>query len=246
MKFKKVALMVCCLGLLVSMFSFDLTNVHAVQMDSNSDKSGTMDPYLEEYLNDFVFNEDTDFYKILAAIELLPSDIEELSADEMAEWLFLESNVEVYAEGDSLVFPTFKNKEIPIKLSSRKSRTTFASWTDYAGCIGAVGLAALQNALPITKVLKIRSTLQALGGATRAIRAIHTNYKYYRSQKYSVQTSLNKAITDIVDRRKLGADTRQLLTELFSVGIVINSCKKLFSYEFDEKRLDRNKVAVNT
>lgn len=106
MKFKKVALMVCCLGLLVSMFSFDLTNVHAVQMDSNSDKSVTMDPYLEEYLIDFVFNEDTDFYKILAAIELLPSDIEELSADEMAEWLFLESGVEVYAEGDSLVFPT--------------------------------------------------------------------------------------------------------------------------------------------
>ena len=80
--------MVCCLGLLVSIFSFVLTNVHAVQMYPNSNESVTMDPYLEEYLNDFVFNEDTDFYKILAAIELLPSDMEEQSADEMAEWLF--------------------------------------------------------------------------------------------------------------------------------------------------------------
>lgn len=222
--------MACCFGLLVSTFSLNLTSVSAEQINPSSSEQTLADTYFEEYLEETVFNEENDYYKILLAIEALPAGIEKQGAEKIAQWLSKKSGIEVIAEGDYLSFPTLQNP-------SNEEISTYSSLTDWATCLGAAGMAALSNALPIAKVTKIKSTFKALGGVTTAVKQIYTNFKYYRGKNYSVKTSLDNAITDIVNKEKLGTDARQALLEFFGVSAVYGACGDLFSYKFNEEAL---------
>ena len=231
--FKKVSLLACCSGLLAGTLSFNLTSVSAETINSNNVEQEMEDKYLEGYLEESVFNLESDSYKILLGIEALPPGIEKQGAKKIAQWLSNKTGVEVIAEGEYLTFPTIENEEIPYE---NEGISTFSVF-DWANCIGVAGMAALTNALPITKIVKIKSTFKALGGVTTAISQIHTNFKYHRSKGRSVKNSLDRAIDDIVDKNKLGADAKQALLEFFGVSAVIGACGNLFTYEFNEDAL---------
>lgn len=235
--FKKVSLLTCCSGLIAGTLSFNLTSVSAETINSNdvNDVEQEMeDTYLEGFLlEESVFNTENDAYKILLGIEALPPGIEKQGAKKIAQWLSNKTGVEVIAEGEYLTFPTIENEEI---LYENAGISTF-SVIGWANCIGVAGMAAFSNALPIAKVLKIKSTFKALGGVTQAVSDIHTNFKYHRSKGRSVKNSLDRAISDIVNKKKLGTDAKQALLEFFGVSAVIGACGSLFTYEFNEDAL---------
>ncbi|WP_249651027.1 hypothetical protein, partial [Lysinibacillus sp. D4A3_S15] len=67
----------------------------------------------------------------------------------------------------------------------------------------------------------IKDIVNQKGGATRAVEMIYTNYKYYRSKNKTMKTSLDNAITDIVNKNSLGKEAKQLLLEFFGINSVI-------------------------
>lgn len=104
-----------------------------------------------------------------------------------------------------------------------------ASIPQVAACVGAVGVAILSTAIPITKITKLKTIFNTLGGVTRSIDMIHTNYKHYRkTKKLSVKASLDNAIEDIVNKNKLGTEAKALLLDFFNLNLVAGSCAPLF------------------
>lgn len=93
------------------------------------------------------------------------------------------------------------------------------------------------NALPIAKLAKIKDIFKALGGATRAVEMIYTNY---RSKNKTMKTSLDNAITDIGNKNSLGKEAKQLLLEFFGINSVIGGCSNVFSYELKVDKNDLN------
>lgn len=45
-------------------------------------------------------------------------------------------------------------------------------------------------------------------------------------------------MTSIVNKNKLGTDAKAALLELFGVSAVIGACGNLFTYEFDEGKMN--------
>lgn len=230
---KKFWITVCCSILLAGSITLGLDSAQATTIENGYNEQE------DQYLEGLDFPIDGDYYKILIAIEQLPSELEEQGAEKIAHWISEASGVEVLAEGDYLVFPTLQNEESELlNDSDMPSVVTFASWTDYASCIGAIGLAAAANALPITKITKLKKIFSSLGGVTNSIKMIYTNYKYYRSKKFTIKNSLDKAITDIVNKNKLGSEAKQILLDFFGISSVIGSCGDLFSYELKEDKIE--------
>ncbi|MCT6929262.1 MAG: hypothetical protein M3Z89_14570 [Lysinibacillus fusiformis] len=232
MFFKKFCMTACCSVLLAGSVTLGLESANATALENS---------YKDQYLNELGISENSDSYKLLIAIDKMPAELVEQEAGMIAEWISNESGIEVIAQGDNLLFPTLMNEvpqianetEIPLV-------TTFASWTDIANCAGAIGLAIFANALPIAKLAKIKDIFKALGGATRAVEMIYTNYKYYRSKNKTMKTSLDNAITDIVNKNSLGKEAKQLLLEFFGINSVIGGCSNVFSYELKVDKNDLN------
>ena len=104
-----------------------------------------------------------------------------------------------------------------------------ASVGEVATCIGTAGLAAL----PFSKVTKLKTIFNALGGITRTVDMTYTNYKYHRALLNSVKNSLSKAIKDVVDKEKLASEVNDLLKEIFGVTATVGACIPVIDDLFD-------------
>ncbi|MGE7624367.1 hypothetical protein ACQKMD_15325 [Viridibacillus sp. NPDC096237] len=220
---KKFVLIGCCSMLLLGTFALSETSASAEIINENYSAY-----QYDQTLNELGLNKESDSYKLLLAVDKLPSDIEEQGAEKIAKWLSNETGINIIAENDNLVFPDYQEKAAGIENDSLVSIRSYSAY-QIAACVGAVGVAVLSTAIPITKITKLKSIFKALGGVTDSISMIHMNYKYYRiEKKLSVNKSLDKAINDIVNKNKLGADAKNLLLDFFNLSLVAGSCGPLF------------------
>ncbi|MDM5234008.1 hypothetical protein [Lysinibacillus pakistanensis] len=223
--FKKLFTTFSCSALLIGGITMSATSAQAIELTNEE----------EVYLNELGFNKDSEFYKLMHAIEQLPA--EKQSAEEVAEWLSNHSGLTITAEGEYLNFgSTFGGNEVQISAYS-------FSFTDIAGCIGALG-----GLIPVTKILKVHKLLDTLGGATKVMQQVLTNYKYYRKDKnYSQKEALGQALEDFSVASKLSAGSKQLFMDFFSISAIIGACGSLFSYEnnkYDDEKYFFNENAL--
>ncbi|WP_445002022.1 hypothetical protein [Exiguobacterium alkaliphilum] len=152
--------------------------------------------------------EDLELIELLTAIENMPDEI--ILQGEDAIKAHLESEVSFHLElnenGESVVFRV-------------------ASVSSIAGCVGAVGTALVVNFTP-AKILKIKSALKSVGGATKFVKAVKPYYQMSREDKLSKTASLNQAVR--LAAKDAGPDTREALLDLFGVSSVVGSCAAAF------------------
>lgn len=227
--FKKPMLIACCSTFLLG------TSVLAV----NPSTANTQDTSNSNLTNETtLFSNEmsihNEVYNFFLALEKLPYDIEIQGAKKSAEWLSAESGVEILVdEYDNFIFPSIQ-KEMSLLIDNTSSSETSlvlarASVGEVATCIGTAGLAAL----PFSKVTKLKTIFNALGGITRTVDMTYTNYKYHRALLNSVKNSLSKAIKDVVDKEKLASEANDLLKEIFGVTATVGACKPVIDDLFD-------------
>ncbi|MFJ7369415.1 hypothetical protein [Lysinibacillus sp. NPDC098008] len=208
--FKKTFTTFCCSALLIGGVTMSATSTQATELTNEE----------ELYLNELGFNKDSEFYKLLHAIEQLPP--EKQSAEEVAEWLSNHSGLTITAEGEYLNFGSEQFSENEAQISAYSF-----SFTEIAACIGALG-----GLVPVTKILKVHKLLDTLGGATKVMQQVLTNYKYYRKDKnYSQKQALSQALEDFSVASKLSAGSKQLFMDFFNISAIMGACGALFSYE---------------
>ena len=152
--------------------------------------------------------QDLQLIEILTAIENMPDEV--IMQGEEAIKTYLENEVS---------FP------LGLEEGQGLSDVRMASIGSIAGCVGAVGTAIVVNFTP-AKILKIKSALKSVGGATKFVKAIKPYYKMSREDKLSKTASLKQAVR--LAAKDAGPDAREALLDLFGVSSVIGSCSAAF------------------
>lgn len=234
--FKKPMLIACCSTFLLgsSVLAVNPSTANA-QETSNSNSTNEITLFSNEMSIHNEVSINNEVYNFFLALEKLPYDIEIQGAKKSAEWLSAESGVEILVdENDNFIFPSIQEEEMAVLIDNTSSSETQpvlarASVGEVATCIGTAGLAAL----PFTKVTKLKTIFNALGGITRTVDMTYTNYKYHRALLNSVKNSLSKAIKDVVDKEKLASEANDLLKEIFGVTATVGACKPVIDDLFD-------------
>lgn len=144
----------------------------------------------------------------LSAIENIPNDVLNQGNEEIIQWFKIETGLQVYIENDILKF----------KDTSQIQMYGFNT----AGCISAIGIALVTNGIPLTKITKVKSALNALGGTANAVKKIKKYYDKYRFNGFSRNDSLKKALNNASSG--LAKDLQSSLLDFFNLTNVIANC----------------------
>lgn len=132
----------------------------------------------------------------LSEIEQIPSSVIKKGEKATKEWLRRRLNVDDRA-------------------GTRQSR-------GLVGCISAVGVAIIGNALPYLKIVKIRAAIRAAGGTRTFVSMFLSTYRWARSRGYSRYFAIRLGIRRAA--RASGPEAQQALLELFYLGQVYSAC----------------------
>lgn len=158
------------------------------------------------------------------------ANAEELSEDEyaMIEMLSAIENMpdEVIAQGSEAI-EEYLNQEVdfpiksaaPIKNSGLSTRSM--NPLELAGCASAIGGALITNLTP-AKVLKAKSAIKAVGGATTFVKRLKPYYTMSREDGMSKSKAMRQAVS--MAAQDAGPETRKALSELFAIGAVLGAC----------------------
>lgn len=152
--------------------------------------------------------QDLQLIEILTAIENMPDEV--IMQGEEAIKIYLENEVSFTLDLD-------ERQDL-----AGVRKTSIGS---IAGCVGTVGTAIVINFTP-AKILKIKSALKSVGGATKFVKAIKPYYQMSREDKLSKTASLKQAVR--LAAKDAGPDAREALLDLFGVSSVIGSCSAAF------------------
>lgn len=100
-----------------------------------------------------------------------------------------------------------------------------ASLGGIASCVGAVGTAIVVNFTP-AKILKVKSALKSVGGATKFVKALKPYYKMSREDGLSKTASIKQAVK--LAAGDAGPDAKEALLDLFGVSTVVGACSGAF------------------
>ncbi|MGT4652318.1 hypothetical protein [Bacillus cereus] len=89
-------------------------------------------------------------------------------------------------------------------------------------CIWGIWKAIAMNALPWSKILKIKKAVKIMGGTRVVANALIKAYKHQRNLGYARAKSIKKAIN--VTKRALPAEYAKHWVEFFSLGVVQKEC----------------------
>ncbi|QYJ16273.1 hypothetical protein Rxycam_02106 [Rubrobacter xylanophilus DSM 9941] len=91
-----------------------------------------------------------------------------------------------------------------------------------AACAAAILKALASNAVPISKILKIRAAIKAFGGVRKFVAFLYRAYRYARSQGKSRGDALRYAAIRAYE--VTGVDVVEALLDLFSLSGVAENC----------------------
>ncbi|MDQ1147927.1 hypothetical protein QE429_004754 [Bacillus sp. SORGH_AS 510] len=188
---------------------------------SVSEEEFLSDASLEEQLNESI--------NVLTAIENLPDSVIASGPNAIYNWLKYNtkgvprSYYTLLGSGDSaaiqIVKPTSSFGSVGMNNDVEEPIYLDAS---VGACVAAIGVAVLSNAIPIAKILKIKSALKTVGGATKLVTKLITEYREYRKFGYSRKASFQEAWYFATNA--YGSDLRNTLLTLFNIGDVYYNC----------------------
>ncbi|NUQ79275.1 MAG: hypothetical protein HUU21_37675 [Polyangiaceae bacterium] len=153
--------------------------------------------------------------KDIAAAEsetLSPED--QKKADEMAKALALIESIpdSVIAQGEDAVAQWLKERQPEV------------SPKGLPGCVAMVGKFLLEN-FTILKILRIKKTLEALGGAAKFANLTFKLFRKYKKKGLGTKAAIEKAVR--VASKRSGKEASALLLQLFGATEVIDACAEV-------------------
>lgn len=142
-------------------------------------------------------------FKVLSVIESIPDSVLAEGSDSVNQWM-AENNY----DGLFQVMDAVENDE--------------AVAYGVAGCVSAVGIAVLSNVFSITKLTKIKSALQALGGAKTFVNKLIPAYNAARASGQSKKAAATSAVKKAASAA--GPEAKQALLEFFALGSIYSAC----------------------
>lgn len=140
----------------------------------------------------------------------MPQSIADQGIDAGVKWL----NENKTSEFAKHVFVN-QNGSLVLKSTAPSNKSTVRT-LDWGACISAVGVAVVSNAIPWTKILKVKKAAKAVGGMTKMTKMITTAYQHQRNLGLSRTNALKKAVS--ISARTFPEDVQQALIEFFSLG----------------------------
>lgn len=198
--FKKISFKSVILSLVFLLFSASISTSTAFAGGNGNSEEKVQNA--NEVVSDEIILDNPEaveeFEELFSAIEHMPDEIAYSENEEVIrEWLIAEMNLSNSSNGQ------FQTMGI-------------------VGCSSAIGLAILTNALPITKIAKVRDAIRAAGGARTFANSLISNYDLYRSAGYARNTAVNRAVRNAAS--DAGPETRRALLDFFNVGNVYSAC----------------------
>jgi hypothetical protein len=171
----------------------------------------------DEYLE--LIGEDSDLVKFTEGLDQLPKGIEKQGAEKVAKWLTNKTGLEVIADGENLIVPTLAPSTT---LDVEPMESDMIVTMGVGECIVAVGLMLATTGFPLAKLLKLKKTIELLGGVTKTVNRIYTYYQKYRSWNYTKSAAWKRAVSDAGG--SLSSDAKLVFLEFFNLGNVYNNC----------------------
>lgn len=165
--------------------------------------------YADEAYDGDLSLQDEHLIELLTAIENMPDHVIEQGNHAIEHYLEKETDFDFNTN-------ELSNGEIAIQP---------AGIGGIASCVGAVGTAVVVNFTP-AKIVKIKSALKAVGGATKFVKSLKPYYKMSREDKLSKTASLKQAVK--LAAGDAGPDAKEALLDLFGVSAVIGACAGVF------------------
>jgi len=171
------------------------------------------DPYLE------LLAENSDLIKFMEGLEVLPKGIEKQGAEKVAKWLTNKTGLEVVADGENLIIPSLATPGmVDVDPIDSDTITTMG----IGECIVAVGLMLATTGFPLSKLLKLKKTIELLGGVSKSVERIYNLYTKYRSWNYTKSGAWKRAVSEAGG--SLSGDAKLVFLEFFNLGNVYNNC----------------------
>ncbi|MBF0705805.1 MULTISPECIES: hypothetical protein [Bacillaceae] len=165
--------------------------------------------YADEVYDGDLSLQEEQLIELLTAIENMPDHVIERGNHAIEDYLEKESDFDFNTN-------ELSNGEIAIQP---------ASIGGIASCVGAVGTAIVVNFTP-AKILKVKSALKTVGGATKFVKALKPYYKMSREDNLSKTASIKQAVK--LAAGDAGPDAKEALLDLFGVSTVIGACSGAF------------------
>ncbi|WP_228066317.1 hypothetical protein [Rothia nasimurium] len=93
---------------------------------------------------------------------------------------------------------------------------------NWPACIGAAGLALVNNAIPITKITKLKAFFKGIGGVKVFIDAYSRSYQQLRRYGYRGADLAKRAA--VAAAHHAGPDVKDALLSFFGIAAVLGAC----------------------
>ncbi|MED3660957.1 hypothetical protein NST62_08105 [Ureibacillus sp. FSL K6-8385] len=225
--FKNLAIFMCTI-LLISTLGFGLpqdasaAEIDYIALEENLHEEILKEGILDEEISNLL-STDNDLYKFLEGLEQLPPGIEKQGPNKIAKWITNKTGVEVIVEGENLIVPSLEDfgENIPSSISSEINNDKIGTM-GVVDCIIAVGLAIGSVGFPASKLLKLKSALNLLGGINKTVQKIYDRYKLLKSWNYRTSAAWKYSIEYV--SKSLPSDLRNAFLDFFGIANIIRAC----------------------
>lgn len=162
---------------------------------------------------------DGEFVKFMYGLEQLPKGIESQGAEKVAKWLTNKTGLEVIADGENIIVPSIATSDT---IEAEPVNSDMIGTMGVGECIVAVGLMIATTGFPLSKLLKLKKTIELLGGVKKTVERIYNLYTKYRSWNYTKSAAWKRAVSE--SGRTLTGDVKLVFLEFFNIGNVYNNC----------------------
>ncbi|PGL72070.1 hypothetical protein [Bacillus sp. AFS055030] len=194
------------------------------------------DPIVSDYISDEEFLTDTNIDEqlnesipMLDVIENMPDDV--IANGPQAIFNYMRYNTpgipagsyQYIDSGDEVYFQISKPRS-SFALPGQNNDVMPPYYPNFntGECIVAIGIALLGGAIPISKILKIKSALKTVGGATKLVSKLSSEYKRFKALGYTRKTAFKKGWESAISNH--GAEVKQALWTLFNIGDIYYNC----------------------
>lgn len=193
-----------CLVMLVTPISTPLAQEKGDLDELSNEEEELLENELQEFQGSLL---------ILELIEELPENIAENGIEEGVAWL--NTN-----KGEELQGIKFINDNG--NLNVIEDNDSLISTFGVMDCAWGIGKAIAANALPWSKILKIKKAVKIMGGTKVVAKTMVTAYKHQRNLGYGKAKAIKRAIN--VTKKALPAEYAKHWVEFFSLGVVKKHC----------------------
>lgn len=169
---------------------------------------------VQKYTQDFSMNlsseqlnkEEQDLIKLFEAIEKMPESVINKGSAAIEKYMYEQTGIHYSSDASK-------------SMSNQSFRS--AGVGDILSCTGAIGYALVTNLTP-AKVLKVKSALKSVGGATTFVKSLIPYYKMARADKMSRTKALRTAVSYAA--KDAGPAAKEALLDFFGIAGIAGAC----------------------